>query len=39
MEEFYQRNIFLNEKKAETPNTKEELELLNPSQFSYKWLA
>lgn len=30
MEEFYERNIFLTEKKADTPTTKAELELLNP---------
>lgn len=39
MEEFYVKNIFLIEKKAEIPNSKEELQLLNPGEFSYKWLA
>ena len=39
MEEFYTKNIFLTEKKAENPATKEELELLNPGEFSYHWLA
>jgi hypothetical protein len=39
MEEFYTKNIFLTEKKAENPTTKEELELLNPGEFSYHWLA
>jgi hypothetical protein len=39
MEEFYVKNIFLTEKKAENPATKEELELLNSGEFSYEWLA
>jgi hypothetical protein len=39
MEEFYLKNIFLTEKKAENPATKEELELLNSGDFSYDWLA
>lgn len=38
MDEFYERNIFLSEKRVEIPNTHHELEVLNPGDFNYGWL-
>jgi hypothetical protein len=38
MEEFYRRNIFLSDKKAENIGSKEDVEVLNPGPFSYGWL-
>ena len=38
MEEFYKKNIFLNEKKVENITTKEDIEILNPGNFTYAWL-
>lgn len=38
MDEFYDKNIFLSEKKVEVPTTHGELEILNPGEFSYFWL-
>lgn len=38
MEEFYKKNIFLTEKKAENINTKEDVEQLNPGTFSFEWI-
>ena len=38
MNYFYERNIFMTTKKVEIPTTKEELELLNPGDFSYEWV-
>lgn len=38
MDEFYDKNIFLTDKKVDNPTTHVELELLNPGEFSYAWL-
>ena len=39
MDEFYKKNIFLTDKKAENITTKEELEQLNPGAFNYNWVV
>lgn len=38
MEEFYDRNILLTEKKVENITTREELQVLDPGAFGYGWL-
>ena len=38
MDEFYEKNIFLSEKRVEIPNNHHDLSVLNPGEFNYDWL-